>query len=118
MSSRDLTIFMIWFISSLEIISVVKPDPNVFSWIAVSAADAAAVNALVNGLSMFLIINNPAFSNGPKSLPKNPHDCPILCNWGLDNFILADEPFEDLYKFFWLVFLLIIIIYVENYFLH
>ena len=109
---------MIWFISSLEIISVVKPDPNVFSWIAVSAADAAAVNALVNGLSTFLIINNPAFSNGPKSLPKNPHDCPILCNWGLDNFILADEPFEDLYKFFWLVFLLIIIIYVENYFLH
>ena len=29
-SSRDLSIFIISFISSLEIISVVKPDPNIF----------------------------------------------------------------------------------------
>ena len=33
------------------------------------------------------------FSNGSKSLPKNPSDCLNLCNWGFDSFILADEPF-------------------------
>ena len=33
------------------------------------------------------------FSNGPKSLPKNPPDCPILCYWVFDNFILAEELF-------------------------
>ena len=32
-------------------------------------------------------------SNGPKSLPKNPPDCPTFCNWVFDNFILAEEPF-------------------------
>ena len=36
---------------------------------------------------------NPVFSNGPKSLPKNPLDCPILCNSVFDNFILDDERF-------------------------
>ena len=49
---RDLTAFMIWFISSFEIISVVirgaksevQTDPNVFLWITVSVADTAAVN--------------------------------------------------------------------------
>ena len=35
---------------------------------------------LANGLSSFLIGGNPVFSNGPKSLPKNPPDCPVLCN--------------------------------------
>ena len=29
--------------------------------------------------------------NGPKSLPKNPRDCPILCSWDFDNSILAEE---------------------------
>ena len=43
-SLRELTIFMISFISSLEIINVVKPDPKIFLWIAVSVVDAAAVN--------------------------------------------------------------------------
>ena len=46
-----------------------------------------------NGLSTFFIKGNPVFSNGPKSLPKNSPDCPILCNWVLDNFTLADELF-------------------------
>ena len=31
------------------------------------------------------------FSNGPKSLPKSPPDCPILYNRVFDNFLLADE---------------------------
>ena len=51
-----------------------------------SVADAAAVNPngiktfLVNGLSTFPIKGNPVFSNGPKSLPQNPPDYPILSN--------------------------------------
>ena len=39
------------------------------------------------------IKGNPVFSNGPESLPKNPPDCPISCNWVFDNFILAEELF-------------------------
>ena len=76
---------MISFISSLEIIVV--SDPNIFLQIAVIAiTDAAAVNPngiktlFVNGLSTFTIKGYPVFSNGPKILPKNPPDCPILCN--------------------------------------
>ena len=43
---KDLAIFMILFISSLEIINVVIADLNIFWWIAasVAAAAAAAVN--------------------------------------------------------------------------
>ena len=62
---------MILFISLFEIINVVLPDPNIFSWIAASVADAAAVNPngiktlLANGLSTFLIKDNPVFSDDP-----------------------------------------------------
>ena len=96
-SSRDLIIFMISFISSLEIIYVVVQDPDIFLWIAVSVADAAAVNPngiktlSANDLSKCLIKGNPVFSNGPKNLPKNPPYCPILCNWVFDNLILAEK---------------------------
>ena len=68
-----------------------------FSWVAASAAGAATVNSngiktlLANGLSILPVKGNPLFSNGPKSLPKNPLDCPILCIWVFDNFILAEE---------------------------
>ena len=88
-SLRDLIIFMILFISSLEIINVVLLDPNIFFfffWIAASVADAAAVDPngikmlLAHGLSTFFIKGNPVLSNGPKSVPKNPQNCPILCN--------------------------------------
>ena len=53
---------------------------------AASVADADAVNPngieslLANVLSTFSVKSNPIFSNGPKSLSKNPLDCPILCN--------------------------------------
>ena len=73
------------------------PDSNIFWWIAASVADAAAINPngiktlLAIGLSTIPIKGNQGFSNGPKSLPKNPPDCPILCNWVFDNFILAEE---------------------------
>ena len=45
---------------------------------------------LANSLSIVLIKGKPVFSNGRT---KNPLDCPTLCNWIFDNFILADEPF-------------------------
>ena len=60
---------MISFISSLEIINVVKPDPNIFLWITTSVVDAAAAVVNPNGiktlsanaLSTFPIKDNLAF---------------------------------------------------------
>ena len=98
---RDLTIFTILFISSLGISNIALLGPNIYLLIAASVADAAAVipngfkALLTNGLSTFPIKHNPAFSNGPKSLPRNPPYCPILCNWLFDNFILTDETFGE-----------------------
>ena len=83
----------------MENIYVAVPDPNIFFWIAVSVADAAAVNPkgaktiLANNLSTFRIKSNPVFSNGPRSLTLNPPKCTILDSWVFENFILADEPF-------------------------
>ena len=74
---------MISLISSIKIIKVVickakfkgwRFDPNNFSWIAASIADAAALNPngiktpLANGLSLFAIKGNPVFSNCPKGM--------------------------------------------------
>ena len=73
--------------------------PNIFLWIVASDADTAAVNPngieklLAKSLSKFPIKDNPVSRNGPKSLPKNPPNCPILWNWLFDNFILAEELF-------------------------
>ena len=64
-----------------------------------SVAEAAAVNRngiktlLANCLSIFFIKGNPVFSNGPKGLPKNPCDSPILCDWVFENLILTEEVF-------------------------
>ena len=85
-SLSHLTIFIISFISSLEIINVLLPDRNIFLRIVASVADVAAINPngfkmlLVNGFSTHHIKDNPVFSNGPKSLPKNLPSCPVLCN--------------------------------------
>ena len=46
-SSRDLTIFIISSIFSFKIINVVAPNPKICFWIAVSVADAGAVNPKV-----------------------------------------------------------------------
>ena len=60
-SLRDLTILMISFICSFEIISVAIPRPNVFLLTSASAAHAAAVNPnrtkklLANGLGIYPI---------------------------------------------------------------
>ena len=43
---------------------------------------------LANGLSTFFINGKPDFSNGPRSLPKNPPGCPISYIWVFDNFVL------------------------------
>ena len=62
-----------------------------------SAVDAAAVNPkgiktlLANGLITFFISGNPVFSNGPRSLPRNPPDCIILDIWVFDNLISVDD---------------------------
>ena len=104
MSARDLTIFMISFISSFEIISVVIPDPKILFWIAASVADTDAVNPngiktiLANGLSILLIKGEPIFSSGPKSLPENLPDSPILDNYFFVSFILAEEPFAKVLR--------------------
>ena len=83
--------FMISFISPLEVINIVlrgamsevQPDLNIFLWIAASVANAAAVNPGINTLLADCLrkftIGDPVFSNGPKSLPRNPLDCSILC---------------------------------------
>ena len=91
---------MISFISAIEFISAVLPDTNILLWIAASVADAAAAavnpngikTLLANGLKTFPTKGDRVFSYGRKS-PKNPCDCPILCNWVFHNFILADELF-------------------------
>ena len=85
-------------ISSFDIISVVLlwPDPKIFLCIPASAADAAAVNPkgiktlLANGLITFFINGNPAFSNGPRSLPRNDPNYATFDNRVFDNLISVD----------------------------
>ena len=84
---------MILLISLFEIINVIIPDPNIFSWIAISIATAVNPNGiktiLAYGLSTFFIKGNPVFSNGPKNLTKNLPYCLILCNWVFDKFYIS-----------------------------
>ena len=73
--------------------------PRFFLCIPASAADPAAVDPngiktlLASGLITFFIKGNPVFSNGPRSLPRNPPACIILDNWVFDSLILTDELF-------------------------
>ena len=60
-----------------------------------------------------MIKDKPIFSNGPGSLPKNLPDCPILDKRFIENFMVADWPFEkDLQRPE--ICLLVIITCVEN----
>ena len=74
---KDLTIFMIRFISLFEIINAVVPDPKIFYWIAESVADAAGVNLngikilLANGVCVFFINGKLDIINGLRKL-RNP----------------------------------------------
>ena len=57
-----------------------------FLSISASATDAAAVNPkgiktpLANGFVTLFIRGNPVFSDGPRSLSRNPPDCIVLHN--------------------------------------
>ena len=68
-----------------------------FLCIRASAADAAAVNPkgiktlLANDLITFFINGNPVFSNGPRSLPRNPPNCTIFDNWVFDRLISVND---------------------------
>ena len=53
---------------------------------------------LVNGLSTFPIKGNPVFSNGPKSLPRNPPDCPIL--YAIEFLIILHYLINQLQKLY------------------
>ena len=73
---------MISSICSFEIINVLTLNRKIFLCTPVSAADAA-VNPngiktfLPHGLRKFFIKDNPVFSNGFRSLARNPPDCII-----------------------------------------
>ena len=81
-----------------EISNVVILDPKILFLIAF-IADTATVypngikTLAANGLSTFFIKSKPVFSVGPRIMPKYTPDCLILCNWVLNDFILADELF-------------------------
>ena len=69
------------------------PIETAASVAAAAAVDPNGIKALLDScLSIFFIKGNPVFCNGPESVPKNPPDCPIICNWVFDNFVLVDEP--------------------------
>ena len=82
-SSSDLEIFVISFVSSFPFIDAFVPDPNIFLWIGASLADAVNTNGIkalvANGLIVFPITDNAAFSTGSstKGLFKNLPDWPI-----------------------------------------
>ena len=76
---------------------------------AVSFTDTAAVNPneikalLANGLSTFHNKGNQVFSNGFKSIPESPPDCPTSWIQVVNNFKLADEPFAKALQSFKIV---------------
>ena len=106
-SSRDLTVSIRSFILSFYIISVVVfeaeeeewrlPDPKISLYVPKTAADAAAVNPegikilLADCLITFFVKGNPVFSNGPRSLSRNPPDCIILDNWIFDSEFVSES---------------------------
>ena len=68
------------FISSFDIASDVFLDPRILLWSSASAANATAVNpsgisnCYATGWSTFFLNGKRFFSNGPRSLPRNPLD--------------------------------------------
>ena len=108
-SLRDLTILIMTFISSFDIISIVLlllckaedegrlPDPKIFLCIPQSPTYATAVNPkkiktlLANGFITFFISGNLDFTNEPRSLPKDPCDYIVLDTWVFDNLISVDD---------------------------
>ena len=95
-SSRHFTIFLMSFISSFDVTSIVVPDPEApdpitFLWIPVSAAvnSNGIRTLLVNCVSTFFINGKPTFSNDPRKLPqKPPHECCSLLFHPLEENVL------------------------------
>ena len=77
------------------------PDTKIFLWILTSAADAVAANPnvintlLTYGRNTFFVNGKPTFSNGPRSLSRNPSDCIVLGCCIFEKFMLADDLFAN-----------------------
>ena len=54
---------------------------------------------LTNRLIITFIKGNPVFSNGPRSIPRNPADCITLDDWDFDSLISLDEWFAKSSRF-------------------
>ena len=73
-----------------------------FLWIPELVVYSAAVypygikTLLANGWSAFLINGKSVFSNGPRSLLRNPLVCIIFDIWVFDNCILAKKIFSNI----------------------
>ena len=60
----------------------------------VAAANPNGIKTLLaHSFSLFFIKRKPVYSNGARSLPRNPPSCTILDSWVFFSFILADELF-------------------------
>ena len=96
---RDLTIFIMSSIFLFDEISVFVPDPKIILCIPSLAVLTAAVNPyginplLIKGVSTIFINGNSTFTNGPRSLPRNPSDSIVLDTWVFDNFMNLNVPF-------------------------
>ena len=55
---------------------------------------------LGNGIRPFFIKDTTVYSNGQRSLPRNPVGCTILSSWVFDKFILLDELFAKYLRSF------------------
>ena len=81
-----------------------KKDPHLNA--VESAADAVAVDPnviktlLPNDLITFFINGKPVFSDGPRTLPRNPLNWIILDNWVFDNLISVDKIFAKVLQRF------------------
>lgn len=99
--SRDLTVFMMSFISLFDITIIISLDLKIFSWISVSAADTATVNPsstdilLASGQNTFFSNGRPTFIKGPRILPMILPDCVTLDSRVFDNFISLDKLFAE-----------------------
>ena len=107
-------------ISSFHTTGIVVPGSKIFLCIPASASDAASVSnsndiktLLANGWSKFFNNGKSAFTNRPRSLPRNPLNCTNSGSWVFDSFTLTDELFAETLQRF-ATCLLLIIIYVEN----
>ena len=84
-------------LASYQIIIVVIPEPKICFHVLASSADVSVVSLndiktlLSDVLRATFIKGYPDFSNGWRTLPRNPPKRTILDSWFFDNFTLVDE---------------------------